>query len=70
MKELQTQAKVSIGLNALWNALTKDLRFVVPKAMPNLVEHVDLIEGDGGLGTVLLFQFKSGESIYSDNKLP
>ncbi|KAM3744523.1 hypothetical protein ACB098_06G058700 [Castanea mollissima] len=60
IEELKTQAKVGVGLNALWKALTKELRFVVPKVLPNIVKNVELIEGDGGLGTLLLFKFFSG----------
>ena len=65
--ELKTQAKVGVGLDALWKALTKELRFVVPKVIPNLVKDVEVIEGDGGLGTLLIFNFCSGESIYFDH---
>nr|XP_023920556.1 phytohormone-binding protein-like [Quercus suber] len=56
IEELKTRAKVGVGLNALRKALTKELRFVVPK----VVKYVELIEGDGGLGTLLLFNFFSG----------
>ncbi|XP_062079672.1 phytohormone-binding protein-like [Humulus lupulus] len=60
--EVKAQAKVAVGIKRLWNALTKGLRSVVPKAAPNLVSHVEVIEGDGGLGTVFLFNFCSGVS--------
>jgi hypothetical protein len=56
-QQVQTsQAKVGVGLEVLWRALTKELRFVAQKAIPNLVKDVELIEGDGGLGSVLLFR--------------
>ncbi|KAK7855037.1 phytohormone-binding protein [Quercus suber] len=61
IEEVKAQAKVGVGLNALWKALTKELRFVVPKVLPNIVKDVELIEGDGGLGTLLLFNFFSGD---------
>ncbi|KAL0001119.1 hypothetical protein SO802_014900 [Lithocarpus litseifolius] len=61
IEEVKTQAKVGVGLNALWKALAKELRFVVPEVLPNIVKDVELIEGDGGLGTVLLFNFFSGD---------
>jgi hypothetical protein len=64
-QQVQTsQAKVGVGLEVLWRALTKELRFVAQKAIPNLVKDVELIEGDGGLGSVLLFKFHDGQSIY------
>ncbi|KAF5461019.1 hypothetical protein F2P56_020848 [Juglans regia] len=62
MEEVRTQAKAAVGLDILWKALTKELRFVVPKAIPNLVKDVEMIEGDGGLGSVLLFNFCSDAS--------
>lgn len=52
-KEVKSQAKVCVGLGALWKALAKDVRFIIPKIIPNLVKQVHVIEGDGGLGTVL-----------------
>ena len=63
IEELKPQAKVGVGLNALWKALTKELRFVVPIVLPNIVKDVELIEGDGGLGTLLFNFFSGGESI-------
>jgi hypothetical protein len=63
--EVETQAKVGIALEALWSALTKELRFVAQKAIPNLIKEVELIEGDGGLGSLLLFKFGDGESYLS-----
>ncbi|XP_059664532.1 phytohormone-binding protein-like [Cornus florida] len=58
-KEVKTQAKVGVGVEAFWSALSKDLTFVLPKAIPNLVKDVQVIEGIGGLGTVMLFNFGS-----------
>lgn len=59
-KEVKTEAKVCVGIGALWEALAKDLRILIPKIIPNLVKSVKVIEGDGGVGTVLLFSFGSG----------
>ncbi|GMN66164.1 hypothetical protein TIFTF001_035232 [Ficus carica] len=53
------RAKVGVGIERLWKALAKDLRFVIPKAIPSLVKQVEVVEGDGGLGTVFLFSFGS-----------
>ncbi|KAK4576581.1 hypothetical protein RGQ29_027214 [Quercus rubra] len=68
IEEVKTQAKVGVGLNALWKALTKELRFVVPKVLPNIVKNVELIEGDGGLGTLLLFNFFTCVSVAAYQK--
>ncbi|XP_050218191.1 phytohormone-binding protein CSBP-like [Mercurialis annua] len=56
-KEVKTQAKISVGVDILWKALTKDLKFIIPKMIPNLVKEAQVIEGDGGLGSVFLFNF-------------
>ncbi|GFZ04837.1 hypothetical protein Acr_17g0004090 [Actinidia rufa] len=61
-KEAKTQVKVQVGIEAIWKALAKDLRFVLPRIMPSVVKDVQVIEGDGGLGTVFLFNFGSDVS--------
>lgn len=64
IKEVKTQAKIGVGLDLLWKALVKDLKFTIPDMIPNLVKDADVIEGDGGLGTVYLFNFGPGEIIF------
>lgn len=59
--EARGQAKVGVGVEVLWRALSKDLRFVLPKVAPNLVRDVELLEGDGGLGTIMRFHFGPGK---------
>ena len=59
-KEFNTHAGFKVGLETLWQALSKDLAFIIPMVIPNVVKDVKVIEGDGGLGTVFLFTF-SGE---------
>lgn len=61
-KELKTQTKVSVGIEVLWGALAKDINIVLPRIIPNLVKDAEVLEGDGGLGTVFLFKFGSGQS--------
>ncbi|XP_057460678.1 phytohormone-binding protein CSBP-like [Actinidia eriantha] len=61
-KEAKAQVKVQVGIEAIWKALAKDLRFVLPRIMPGVVRDVQVIEGDGGLGTVFLFNFGSDVS--------
>lgn len=63
IKEVKTQANVGVGVDFLWKALAKDLKDILPKMMPNLVKGADMLEGDGGLGTIYLFNFGPGESI-------
>ncbi|KAL5976320.1 hypothetical protein ACLOJK_020651 [Asimina triloba] len=57
VKEARAQAKVEVGVEKLWRALAKDLRHILPKVAPNLVTEAELLEGDGGLGTIFLFRF-------------
>ncbi|CAL1352792.1 unnamed protein product [Linum trigynum] len=57
IKEVKGQAKVGLGLDVIWKSLTKELQFIIPKLMPEHVEEGHVLEGDGGLGTVFLFNF-------------
>lgn len=61
-KEAKAQVKVGVSIKALWKALAKDLRFILPNIMPN-VQRVELIEGDGGLGSVWLLHLVNGKPI-------
>jgi len=64
MKEHNTETEVRVGLEILWQALSKDLTVTVPKAIPNIVKEVQVLEGDGGLGTIFHFTFFPGIYIY------
>ncbi|KAL0549882.1 hypothetical protein IC582_014374 [Cucumis melo] len=68
VKEVEAEAKLRVGIETLWKALVKDLRFIVPKLMPNSVEKVELIHGDGGLGSVLLFHLVHDEEMMKRQK--
>ncbi|KAL4566856.1 hypothetical protein LXL04_030982 [Taraxacum kok-saghyz] len=56
MKEETAQVKVGVPIGDLWKAMT-DLRHIAPKVLPDIVEKVELLEGDGGQGSILLFHF-------------
>ncbi|RDX79569.1 Phytohormone-binding protein, partial [Mucuna pruriens] len=62
IKEFNTQTEVNVGLEALWEALFKDFINIVPKVLPTIVKDGQLIEGDGGLGTIFVFNFLSDVS--------
>ncbi|OIW08266.1 hypothetical protein TanjilG_21732 [Lupinus angustifolius] len=62
MKELNTQAELNVGLEALWETISKDL-FITQKVIPNVVKDVKLIEGDGGIGSILHFTFNPELSV-------
>ncbi|XP_030441053.2 phytohormone-binding protein-like [Syzygium oleosum] len=57
MKEAKTQVTADVGIDSLWKCLSKDLYSIVPQVLPNLVQNGEIIEGDGGLGSVILFNF-------------
>ena len=63
IKEVKTQVNVGVEVDVLWKAFGKDLKDILPKMMPNLVKDADMLEGDGGLDTVYLFNFVPGKSI-------
>ncbi|XP_054817185.1 phytohormone-binding protein CSBP-like [Prosopis cineraria] len=68
VKEFNTQTVVSVGLEIFWQALAKDFIVIVPKVLPQHVKDVQVLEGDGGLGTVLNFNFCSDASTGSYQK--
>ncbi|CAN1775411.1 Phytohormone-binding protein [Linum perenne] len=68
LKEVKSQIQVSVDLEILWKSLTKDLHIVVPKILPDKVKDVQVLQGDGGLGTILLFNFTSAEGVMNYQK--
>ncbi|KAK2355194.1 hypothetical protein P8452_75373 [Trifolium repens] len=67
-KEFNQQAEICVGLETLWQALSKDLILTIPKIIPNIVKDVKLIEGNGGIGTIFHFTFFSGVTPVSYQK--
>ena len=61
MKEVKSQMKVGVAIEVLSRNYAKEISFILPKLAPNLVRSVEVIEGDGGLGTVYLIDLGSGE---------
>ena len=59
---IKAQRTVGVGVEALWRCMSKDLASVMPKIMPDIVQSVEVIEGDDGLGSVLLFKLGRGEN--------
>ncbi|KAI3686266.1 hypothetical protein L1987_79940 [Smallanthus sonchifolius] len=57
MKEEIAQVTIYLPIKDLWKAMASDLRHVVPKVLPDIVTEVELLEGDGGYGSMLLFKF-------------
>ncbi|GLJ33406.1 hypothetical protein SUGI_0672360 [Cryptomeria japonica] len=57
----KTSWEVELGVpaTAVWKVFTKDLVDVFPKLLPNIFTSIQLLEGDGGVGTLFLFKFGS-----------
>lgn len=65
VKESRAEAKLGVGVETLWRALVKDLRFIIPKLIPNTVDKIELLHGNGGLGSVFLFHLAPGMLLLS-----
>ncbi|XP_057791116.1 phytohormone-binding protein-like [Salvia miltiorrhiza] len=59
-KEETGEVKVRVGIERLWGALVNDLSSLLPVLIPNLVTEGEMLQGDGGLGTVYHFKFGPG----------
>lgn len=60
MKEDIAQVKVGVSIKELWKAMSSDIRHIVPKVIPDIVEEAELLEGDGGHGSIFIFKFRPG----------
>ncbi|KAG0481006.1 hypothetical protein HPP92_011574 [Vanilla planifolia] len=47
----------TIPLERIWKAGILDAHNLIPKLLPNFISSVDLVEGDGGVGTIKRFNF-------------
>ncbi|XP_071939674.1 phytohormone-binding protein-like isoform X2 [Coffea arabica] len=62
MKEEKSQVKAGVGIEAPWRTFAKEMSFAFPKMASNIVRSVEVLEGDGGLGTVYLINLGSDKS--------
>ncbi|GLJ33408.1 hypothetical protein SUGI_0672380 [Cryptomeria japonica] len=53
------KVELQVSANALWKCLSKDLANLLPKLVPKLISGVEILDGDGGLGSVLIMRFQS-----------
>ncbi|XP_028779873.1 phytohormone-binding protein CSBP-like [Neltuma alba] len=56
VNEIKAQTEVSVGLEKLWQVLSspKDFAAIAPEIVPEQIKEMQVIEGDGGVGTVIL----------------
>ncbi|XP_024977190.1 phytohormone-binding protein-like [Cynara cardunculus var. scolymus] len=57
MREDTAQMKVSIPIGDLWKAMAIDIGQTATTVLPDIVKEVELLDGDGRLGTILVFKF-------------
>ncbi|XP_077234292.1 norbelladine synthase-like [Tasmannia lanceolata] len=59
--ELLHELEVGLPDGVVWEVYgTLELANLVGKLLPNIIEKIELVEGDGGVGTVLLLTFPKG----------
>ncbi|PIN25275.1 hypothetical protein CDL12_01983 [Handroanthus impetiginosus] len=54
------EIKVKVSSKRLFKAFGTDAHTVLPKILPNLVKSVDILQGDGGPGTIRQTNFAAG----------
>ncbi|KAI3673744.1 hypothetical protein L6452_39872 [Arctium lappa] len=71
MREDTAQVTVPIPIRVLWKAMAIDIRQTATDVLPDIVEDVELLEGDGGLDTILVFKFTPAvpKSSYQKEKI-
>lgn len=57
---LCSEVEIKVPASTVWQVFTKDFIDLFPKLLPNVCADVQILEGDGGVGTVLLFNFGAG----------
>ena len=62
MKEEKSQVKAGVGIEAPWRTFAKEMSFAFPKMASKIVRSVEVLEEDGGLGTVYLINLGSDKS--------
>ncbi|KAJ7566676.1 hypothetical protein O6H91_02G114200 [Diphasiastrum complanatum] len=54
---LATQVELKVPAKAIWKAFAVDGHLLLPKVVPQVISSVEILEGDGGVGTVRLVKF-------------
>lgn len=62
--KLQHEAVIDVPANVTWQLFgSLELGRIVGEQLPNLFEKIELVEGDGGEGTVLNLIFAPGNNL-------
>ncbi|KAG6431300.1 hypothetical protein SASPL_109379 [Salvia splendens] len=60
-----TEIPSSISAAKIFKAVVLDVDTLVPKIMPQAINNVEVLEGDGGVGTIKLIHFGEGSQYKS-----
>lgn len=67
--KLINEIDVDLSARSIWNVYSsKDLPSLIVKLLPEVFERIDILEGNGGVGTVCRIVFPPGK-FWSDNLL-
>lgn len=61
LHRIEAQTTVDVEVELLWRTFAEEFRVSWPKVIPEIVTNIEILEGDGGLGTLLFLQFKPGK---------
>ena len=53
--------KSPIAIERLWRAVTVDAHNLMPKILPQIISSIEILEGDGGVGTIKKFNLTDGK---------
>ncbi|KAM3234250.1 hypothetical protein T459_32584 [Capsicum annuum] len=66
---LSQEIEVPVAANEVWKIYgTIQLANIVVKHLPNIVHRVDILEGDGGVGSILKVTFPPGTPLLTSHK--
>eukprot|EP01018_Ginkgo_biloba_P021978 Gb_15130 [translate_table: standard] len=54
------QVEIQVPASAVWKTFSKDWVDLFPKLLPNIFSSIQIMEGDGGVGTVVMLKFGPG----------
>ncbi|XP_047979878.1 probable intracellular pathogenesis-related protein T1 [Salvia hispanica] len=55
----------SVAAAKMFKAMVLDADILIPKIMPQAIKNVEIVEGDGGAGTVKIIHFGEGSQFKS-----
>ena len=66
---LSHELEIGLPADEIWSVYRRlELAELVVKLLPNVINKMDLVEGDGGVGTIIQLYFPPGEFSIIYNK--